>query len=157
MTSGMRKAPPISTSSPRDTTASLPCASALSVSNTAAALLLTMVAAMSGEPPATSSASRPDDQIVAVAAPAGSQVVLKRARRAGRIDHGGDGFLGQLGAAEIGVQYGAGQVEDGAQIGPAGFVGTAADGRRAGLFRRAAADRASGLRGRRPVRRGRSR
>ena len=73
-------------------------------------------------------------QIVAVPAPAGSQVVLKRARRAGRIDHGGDGFLGELGAAEIGVQDGAGQIEDGAQIGPAGFVGTATNGRQQACF-----------------------
>ena len=45
MTSGMRKAPPISTSSPRETITSLPRASAASVSSTAAALLLTTVAA----------------------------------------------------------------------------------------------------------------
>ena len=45
MTSGRRKAPPISTSSPRDTTTSRPLASAAMVSITAAALLLTTVAA----------------------------------------------------------------------------------------------------------------
>ena len=45
MTSGMRKAPPISTSSPRETITSRPCASAPMVSSTAAALLLTTVAA----------------------------------------------------------------------------------------------------------------
>ena len=45
MMSGMRKAPPISTSSPRETTTSLPGARVDSVSSTAAALLLTMVAA----------------------------------------------------------------------------------------------------------------
>ncbi len=44
MISGMRKAPPISISSPRETTASRPPASVLSTSSTAAALLLTTVA-----------------------------------------------------------------------------------------------------------------
>ncbi len=45
ITSGMRKAPPISTSSPRDTTTSRRLARLLSSSRTAAALLLTTVAA----------------------------------------------------------------------------------------------------------------
>ena len=44
MMSGMRKAPPISISSPRETTASLPLAKVLRTSRTAAALLLTTVA-----------------------------------------------------------------------------------------------------------------
>ena len=44
MMSGMRKAPPISTSSPRDTTTSFRCARLLSISSTAAALLFTRVA-----------------------------------------------------------------------------------------------------------------
>ena len=44
MMSGMRKAPPISISSPRETTASRPSASVFSDSRTAAALLLTTVA-----------------------------------------------------------------------------------------------------------------
>src|SRR3546814_9283078 len=45
MMSGMRKAPPISTNSPRDTTTSRRLAKPLSISKTAAALLLTTVAA----------------------------------------------------------------------------------------------------------------
>jgi len=45
ITSGMRKAPPISTSSPRETITSRSRASAAMVSSTAAALLLTTVAA----------------------------------------------------------------------------------------------------------------
>ena len=45
MMSGMRNEPPISTSSPRDTSASRRLASVFNVNNTAAALLLTTVAA----------------------------------------------------------------------------------------------------------------
>ena len=45
MISGIRNAPPISISSPRDTITSLPCASEFSPSSTAAALLFTTVAA----------------------------------------------------------------------------------------------------------------
>ena len=55
MMSGTRNAPPISTSSPRETITSLRCASALSVRNTPAALLLTMVQASAP----VSSRSRP--------------------------------------------------------------------------------------------------
>ena len=55
MMSGMRNAPPISTSSPRETSTSLPRASVLSSSSTAAALLFTAVAAS----PPVNSRSRP--------------------------------------------------------------------------------------------------
>src|SRR5580704_14953006 len=56
MISGMRKAPPISISSPRETIASRPLASVLSTSRTAAALLLTTVA--SSAPVSSQSRSR---------------------------------------------------------------------------------------------------
>jgi hypothetical protein len=67
-------------------------------------------------------------QVVAVAAPARGEVVFQRTGRTRRLDHPRDGLLGQQGAAEVGVQDGAGQVEHGTQIGPASLVGTAADG-----------------------------
>ena len=58
MMSGTRKAPPISTSSPRETTTSLRWASVLSSRKTAAALLLTTVAASAPVSSATSAETR---------------------------------------------------------------------------------------------------
>ena len=76
MISGMRKAPPISMSSPRDTTASRPLASVLRHSSTAAALLLTTVA--SSAP--VNAHSKDADVVVALAALAGLQVEFERDR-----------------------------------------------------------------------------
>ena len=76
MMSGMRKAPPISISSPRETMASRPSASVLSVSSTAAALLLTTVA--SSAP--VSSREQVAQHRVALAAPAAAEIVLERQR-----------------------------------------------------------------------------
>src|ERR1700722_3251238 len=90
MMSGRRKAPPISISSPRDTIAWRPLASVLSTSRTAEALVLTTVA-----PPALTA----------------GEIELER----DRVPHRGDGGLDrgrrQDGAAEIGVQHRAGEVE----------------------------------------------
>src|ERR1035438_6384245 len=52
MTSGMRKEPPISTSSPRETITSPPSASEFSASRTAAALLFTTIVETEPEPSA---------------------------------------------------------------------------------------------------------
>ena len=112
MMSGMRNAPPISISSPRETIASRPRASVLSTSSTAAALLLTTVA--SSAP--VSSQSRSRTMIVALAAPAASQIELKRNRIAHRDRRRLDRLLGDQRAAEIGMQHGAGEVEDRAQV-----------------------------------------
>ena len=51
------------------------------------------------------------DVIVALAACAAIQIVFERGRRAHRLDRRGNGLLGQNGAAEIGVQHGAREVE----------------------------------------------
>src|SRR5438874_2136351 len=59
MTSGIRKPPPISTSSPRDTITDRPWASAASTSSTAAAPLLTTRAASAPAALASSEAARP--------------------------------------------------------------------------------------------------
>jgi hypothetical protein len=53
------------------------------------------------------------DHVVPVAAAAAGHVVFEGAGRAGGLDHRGDGFFGQHGAAEVGVQHGAAEVEDG--------------------------------------------
>ena len=50
--------------------------------------------------------------VVALAAPAGREVVFEGRRLAHRRGGGGDRFFRQLGAAEVGVQDGPGQVED---------------------------------------------
>ena len=108
MISGMRKAPPISISSPRETIASRPFASVLSTSSTAAALLLTIGCVLGpGE-----FAQQPAQHVVTLAAPATVEVEFERHRIAHCRDGGGDGFLGDQRAAEIGVQHGAGEVVD---------------------------------------------
>ena len=86
MISGMRNAPPISISSPRETMASRPCASVLSTSSTAAALLLTTVASSA----AGQLAQQLAHVIVALAAPTAVEVELER-----------DGFAHRIVAASI--------------------------------------------------------
>ena len=54
------------------------------------------------------------DMVVALAAPAAREVVFERRRVAHRRGGGGDRLFRQRRAAEIGVQHGAGQVEDAA-------------------------------------------
>ena len=108
MISGMRKAPPISINSPRDTIASRPLASVLSTSSTAAALLLTTVA--SSAP--VSSRRQIAQNIVAVAALAGVEIVFERDGVAHRRDRRRDRGLGHQGTAQIGVQHRAGEIVD---------------------------------------------
>ena len=50
--------------------------------------------------------------IVALAAPASLEIIFQGRRVAHRLDRGRDRLLGQRRTAEIGVQHGAGQVED---------------------------------------------
>ena len=118
MMSGMRKAPPISISSPRETIASRPRARVLTASRTAAALLLTTVASSA---PVSSTMQVAHDG-VALAALAAVEVELERQG----VAHGGDGgldcLLGEQRPAEVGVQHGAGEVEDGADLGSGGGV-----------------------------------
>ncbi len=56
--------------------------------------------------------------IVALAATAGLEIELERHRLAHGAERRGGGLLGQDRAAEIGVQHGAGEVEDGPQARP---------------------------------------
>ena len=111
ITSGTRKPPPISTSSPRETITSRPAASAASDSSVAAALLLTTTAAsapvrrQSSRSAWTSRRPRvPCVEVVfevGVAAASGRDALDRRAR--------------ERRAAEIGVEDDAGGVDDGAQ------------------------------------------
>ncbi len=55
--------------------------------------------------------------VVALAAPAGGEIEFERDGFAHGGDGGVDGGLGEDGAAEVGVQHGAGEVENGAQRG----------------------------------------
>ena len=107
MMSGMRKAPPISMSSPREVGTSLPRARLLRTRSTAAALLFTTVAASA--PVRRQSCSF--EMIVAVAAPPRSEIVFEIAGRAGGGCHSFDRLAREHGAAEIGVEHRAGQVE----------------------------------------------
>ena len=108
MISGMRKAPPISISSPRETMTSLPWARVFKPSSTAAALLLTTVAA-SAPVRSTSSCSK---RLFALAALAGGEIVFQIDRITGHGDHGIDGRLRQQRAAQVRVQNRAGGVDD---------------------------------------------
>ena len=56
--------------------------------------------------------------IVALAALPLSQIELERDRRAHGVDRGRDRLLGEQRAAEIGMQHGAGEIEDRAQVEP---------------------------------------
>ena len=67
------------------------------------------------------------DEVVAVAASARFEVVFERAGVARGLDHRGDRLLGQRGAAEVGVQHGAGEVEHRTQIRPADGVDASFD------------------------------
>ncbi len=86
MISGMRKAPPISISSPRETITSLPSARVFKPSNTAAALLFTTVAASAP----VRSINQLFERLFALAALAGGEVVFQIDRMIGDLDHGVD-------------------------------------------------------------------
>ena len=96
----MRKPPPISTSSPRETTASRPCASAARTSRTAAALLLTVGQEPGGVDVAGAASAR--RQVVLQVRVAGGQSCDPRRRR-----------RGHRGPAEVGVHDDPGGVDDG--------------------------------------------
>ncbi len=87
-----------------------------------------MVAAMLGSPPATSSESRPETRSSRSPRPPEARSYSSAQGERAAFDHGGDSLFGQLGAAQVGVQHGAGQVEDRAQVGARRGVGAAADG-----------------------------
>ena len=108
ITSGTRNEPPISTSSPRETTTSLRIARAFSTSRTAAALLLTTTAASAPvrrqiRPSTWSSRSPPCP---------GGEIEFQVARLDHHGGHGLGGGARQERPAEIGVQHRAGEVED---------------------------------------------
>ena len=111
MMSGRRNEPPISISSPRETIASLPAPKVLSTSSTAAALLLTTAGVLG----AGQLADQAAHVVVALAARAAAEVELERHGRAHGIDRGRNRALRQHGAAEVGVQHRAGEVEHAAQ------------------------------------------
>ena len=107
MISGMRNAPPISISSPRDTTASRPVANVLSTSSTAAALLLTMVASSAPVSSRNSARRWSSRSPRPPSARSYSSATAPRIAPRRRLDR----RLGQNGAAEIGVEHRAGEVE----------------------------------------------
>ena len=107
MMSGMRNAPPISISSPRDTIASRPSASVLSTIRTAAGIVVDHGRVLG----AGQLAQQAAQMIVALAALAVGEIELQRDRVAHRRDCRLDGLLGDQRAAEIGVQHRAGEIE----------------------------------------------
>ena len=117
----MRKEPPISTSSPRETSTLRPAASAESTSSTAAAPLLTdqrRLGAGETREPALDTRS-------ALPAPAGGEVVLERAVAARHRGHGRLRCGCERGSAQIRMQDHAGRVQHPAQLRAEGFAGTA--------------------------------
>ena len=107
MMSGMRNAPPISISSPRDTMASRPLARVLRHEKHGGGIVVDHRRVLG----AGQRANKSLHMVVAFAALAGRQVELERDRiphsRDGRLDR----RLGERRSAEIGVQHRAGQVE----------------------------------------------
>ncbi len=91
---------------------SRPSASVLSTSRIAAALLLTTIA--SSAP--VSSREQVAHDVVALAASTRFEIEFERGWRTHRRDGSGDTRLRDDRAAEIGVQHGAGEVEDAAQL-----------------------------------------
>ena len=110
MTSGTRKPPPISTSSPRETITSRPAASAASVSSVAAALLLTTTAASA---PVSGRAAARRGRRGARASPARGRIRGWCSRASGR--HALERRARERRAAEVGVEDHAGGVDDGAR------------------------------------------
>ena len=108
MISGIRNAPPISTSSPRDTITSRPLASVFRASSTAAALLFTTVAASAPVRCLTRSSMacsrRPRSPW--------TRSVLEVHRLRGRAQHRVACRLREQRASKVGVQHGARGVDD---------------------------------------------
>ena len=111
MMSGMRKAPPISISSPRETIASRPLAERVEDEQHGGGVVVDDGRVLG----AGQLAEKAAHMIVALAAPAAREIELERDGAAHGRDRGLDRRLGEQRAAEIGVQHGAGQVEDRAQ------------------------------------------
>ena len=110
MMSGMRKAPPISTSSPRHHHFA-PVRQRIEHQQHGGGIVVDH----GGRLGPGQLAQQALDQIVAVAAPARVQVELQVGWRGQRAQHRGHGLVGQQRAAQVGVQHGAGQVVHGAQ------------------------------------------
>ena len=152
MMSGMRKAPPISISSPRETIASLALRQRVEHQQHGGGVVVDDGRGLG----AGQFARAGRDVVVALAAPAGrrGRIPARTASGASRRPAACDRFLGKHGAAEIGVQHGAGEVEDRRAGSPApASVGAAADGgeQRRFVGQWQAVPRVP--RGRRPVRR----
>ena len=109
MMSGIRNAPPISMSSPRETGTSRRLAKVSRTSSTAAALLLTTIAASAEVRPAQPRFDVP----MPIPAPSGGHVEFEVARAAGHRGHRRDGGLRQRRASEVGVQHRPGEIEQG--------------------------------------------
>ena len=108
MMSGIRKAPPISISSPRDTGTSFRRAKLFNVRSTAAALLLTT----SARSAPVNSHNRPSGLLVSVPAFSGDGVEFQIAGTLGDFSHRLDGTIRQSGPPQVGVQNRTGQVDD---------------------------------------------
>ena len=108
MMSGIRKAPPISISSPRETIASRPCGQRVQGEEHGGGVVV--------DDGGVLGAGQLDEEVaqdrVALAALAAVEVELEGERVAHRGHRGLDRLLGEEGAAEVGVQHGAGEVED---------------------------------------------
>ena len=108
MMSGMRNAPPISISSPRETIASRPWASVLSTEQHRGGIVVDDGRVLG----AGQLAEQVAHKVVALAAAAAVEIEFERDRVAHRGDCSLDRRLREQRAAEIGVQHGAGEVED---------------------------------------------
>ena len=112
--SGRRNEPPISISSPRETIVSLPVGQRVQRQHQRAGIVVDGERRLGAGQPLEPAR----DMVVALAAAAGLEIVFERRGLAHRLDRRRDRLLGQRRAAEIGVQHGAGQVEDAALRGP---------------------------------------
>ncbi len=108
MISGMRKAPPISISSPRETIASRPLRQRVEHEQHGGGIVVDDGGVLG----AGQLAQQAAHMIVALAALAAAEIEFERDRVAHRRDRGLDRRLGEQRAAEIGVQHGAGEIED---------------------------------------------
>ena len=107
MMSGMRNAPPISISSPRETIASRPLRQRVEHEQHRGGVVVDDGRVLG----AGQLAQQAAQMIVALAALAAAEIELERDRVAHRRDRGLDRLLGDQRAAEIGVQHGAGEIE----------------------------------------------
>ncbi len=111
MISGIRKAPPISINSPRETIASPAACQGIKGDQNCSGIVVDHRGIVgTGE-----LAEQLSEVIIALAAFATLEIELQRHRGAHGRDSGFDGSFGKDRTAEVGVQDGASQVEDGTQ------------------------------------------